>query len=110
MDNLREGSKLPSLLTSFLTYQKNRELQMSREHPQMRIRLPPELKEKIEEAAHDNRRSMNAEVIARLQASFEEDAGELMPDQTELLMELLKKLIETLEAQKRQGNAVATEV
>jgi hypothetical protein len=27
MDNLREGSKLPSLLTSFLTYQKNRELQ-----------------------------------------------------------------------------------
>jgi hypothetical protein len=27
MDNLREGSKPPSLLTSFLTYQKNRELQ-----------------------------------------------------------------------------------
>jgi hypothetical protein len=107
MDNLREGSKLPSLLTSFLTYQKNRELQMSREHPQIRIRLPPKLKEKIKEAAHDNRRSMNAEVIARLQASFEEDAGEVTPDQMELLMELLKKLIETLEAQKRQGKAVA---
>jgi hypothetical protein len=103
MDNLREGSKLPSLLTSFLTYQKNRELQMSRGHPQIRIRLPPELKEKIKEAAHDNRRSMNAEVIARLQASFEEDAGELTPDRTELLMELLKKLIEILEAQKIQG-------
>jgi hypothetical protein len=99
MDNLREGSKLPLLLTSFLTYQKNRELQMSREHPQIRIRLPPELKEKIKEAAHDNRRSMNAEVIARLQASFEEDAGELTPDQ----MELLKKVIETLEAKPKKG-------
>jgi hypothetical protein len=99
MDNLREGSKLPSLLTLFLTYQKNRELQMSREHSQIRIRLPPELKEKIKEAAHDNRRSMNAEVLARLQASFEEDAGELTPDQ----MELLKKVIETLEAKPKKG-------
>ncbi|AWS96461.1 Arc family DNA-binding protein [Citrobacter freundii] len=43
---------------------------MSREDPQLRIRLPIELKEKIEEAAKSNNRSMNAEIVQRLDASF----------------------------------------
>ncbi|AVQ89837.1 Arc family DNA-binding protein, partial [Citrobacter freundii] len=36
---------------------------MSREDPQLRIRLPIELKEKIEETAKANNRSMNAEIV-----------------------------------------------
>ncbi|EMM1612195.1 Arc family DNA-binding protein [Raoultella ornithinolytica] len=43
---------------------------MSREDPQLRIRLPIELKEKIEEVAKSNNRSMNAEIVQRLDQSF----------------------------------------
>lgn len=43
---------------------------MSREDPQLRIRLPIELKEKIEETAKANNRSMNAEIVRRLESSF----------------------------------------
>ncbi|MBJ8938574.1 Arc family DNA-binding protein [Citrobacter koseri] len=43
---------------------------MSREDPQLRIRLPVELKEKIDDAAKSNNRSMNAEIVQRLDASF----------------------------------------
>ncbi len=43
---------------------------MSREDPQLRIRLPIELKEKIEEASRANNRSMNAEIVQRLDSTF----------------------------------------
>jgi len=43
---------------------------MSREDPQLRIRLPIDLKEKIEESAKSNSRSMNAEIVQRLDSSF----------------------------------------
>lgn len=43
---------------------------MSREDPQLRIRLPVELKEKIEDSAKANTRSMNAEIVQRLDVSF----------------------------------------
>lgn len=53
---------------------------MSREDPQLRIRLPIELKEKIEVAAKENTRSMNAEIVQRLEVSFLNDisANELI--------------------------------
>ncbi len=40
---------------------------MSREDPQLRIRLPIELKEKVEAAAKENGRSMNSEIVQILQ-------------------------------------------
>ncbi|MEQ4907343.1 Arc family DNA-binding protein [Proteus mirabilis] len=43
---------------------------MSREDPQLRIRLPIELKEKVEVTAKENGRSMNAEIVQRLESSF----------------------------------------
>lgn len=43
---------------------------MSREDPQLRIRLPIELKEKVENSAKLNNRSMNAEIIFRLNLSY----------------------------------------
>lgn len=46
---------------------------MSREDPQLRIRLPIELKEKVEESAKESGRSMNAEIVQRLDASFLRD-------------------------------------
>lgn len=43
---------------------------MTREDPQMKLRLPAELKEKLAEAAAQSGRSINAEVVSRLAASF----------------------------------------
>lgn len=50
---------------------------MSREDPQMKIRLPADLKDQIEAAAKDSGRSMNAEIVVRLQDSF---AGAAIPN------------------------------
>ncbi|HCD3955212.1 TPA: Arc family DNA-binding protein [Enterobacter hormaechei] len=49
---------------------------MSREDPQLRIRLPIELKEKIELSAKENNRSMNAEIVQRLERSYLADLPE----------------------------------
>ncbi|HBC2942252.1 TPA: Arc family DNA-binding protein, partial [Escherichia coli O146] len=49
---------------------------MSREDPQLRIRLPIEVKEKIEISAKANKRSMNAEIVQRLDTSFLKDIHE----------------------------------
>lgn len=43
--------------------------------PQFKLRLPPELKAKIEAVASDNNRSMNAEMLVRLEASFERETA-----------------------------------
>jgi RNase H-fold protein (predicted Holliday junction resolvase) len=43
---------------------------MAREDLHFRLRIPEELKAKIEGAAQSNRRSMTAEIIDRLEASF----------------------------------------
>ena len=46
---------------------------MARTDPQFNVRMPADLKEKIEEAAKENGRSMNAEIVYRLQQSLEHD-------------------------------------
>ncbi|HHS3615256.1 TPA: Arc family DNA-binding protein [Escherichia coli] len=43
---------------------------MSREDPQLRIRLPIELKEIIESSSKENNRSMNAEIITLLELAI----------------------------------------
>lgn len=45
---------------------------MSREDPQFKLRLPAELKARIDQAAAENHRSINAELIARLESTFSE--------------------------------------
>lgn len=49
-------------------------------HPDFRIRIPPDLKEKIRESAEQNNRSMGADIILRLEQSFatEEQARPLI--------------------------------
>jgi len=43
---------------------------MSREDAQFKLRLPAELREQVEQSAKTNRRSINAEIVARLEESF----------------------------------------
>lgn len=44
---------------------------MSRTDPQFNLRIPAELKAQVEEAAKENKRSATAEIVARLEESFE---------------------------------------
>lgn len=48
---------------------------MTRSDPQVKFYVPQPLKDEIEAAAKKNGRSMSAEIVARLQASFEEGKG-----------------------------------
>ena len=48
---------------------------MARNDPQMNLRVPMELKEKIENAALNNGRTITAEAVYRLEKSFEPDAN-----------------------------------
>ncbi|MEH3087688.1 MAG: Arc family DNA-binding protein [Xylophilus ampelinus] len=45
---------------------------MSRDDPQMKIRLPADLKQKVESSAEAASRTLNAEIVARLTDSFDD--------------------------------------
>jgi len=78
--------------------------------PQYKLRLPAELKERIERAALENKRSMNAEIVHRLEESFEKrpfeggqiDIGFPNDEEEAKFLEFLKKVIVSFEAEKRR--------
>ncbi|RYE60940.1 MAG: Arc family DNA-binding protein [Hyphomicrobiales bacterium] len=43
---------------------------MSADDPHFRLRVPAELRDRIRDAAEANKRSMNAEIVARLEQTF----------------------------------------
>ena len=49
--------------------------------PQFKLRLTPEVKETIEKAASQNNRSMNAEILARLEATIASGASGFSQDE-----------------------------
>ncbi|MDM8346455.1 Arc family DNA-binding protein [Pseudochrobactrum sp. sp1633] len=55
---------------------------MAREDLHFRLRIPEDLKNKIEEAASANRRSMTAEIVNRLETSFniQSELGQSLED------------------------------
>ncbi|MBJ9925928.1 MULTISPECIES: Arc family DNA-binding protein [Burkholderia] len=58
---------------------------MARDDPQINLRIPLELKERLDAASTQKRRSLTAEVVARLEASFStggEDGGVHIDDRT----------------------------
>ena len=48
---------------------------MTREDPQLKLRLPEEMRDRIATAAKQNNRSMNAEILARLEVSLATEEG-----------------------------------
>lgn len=58
------------------------------------LRMQPSLREKVEAAAKASHRSLNAEIVARLEASFAEPSK---PDQTGSPVELLLSAREVIE-------------
>ncbi len=79
--------------------------------PDMKVRLSAELRRQVEAAAKANNRTLNSEIVSRLERSFMEDAGELarseMAAQKLLRMDLsgrpdpLQKQIDLLEKRVR---------
>ena len=57
---------------------------------QHKLRMPPDLKEKLFQSAKDMNRSLNAEIVARLEKSFEIDSDQ---DQTQLMQTAMIQII-----------------
>lgn len=60
--------------------------------PQHNIRIPIELKNKIAESAKAHNRSMNADIVARLEKSFEMEIKETSDDIRDIVREENTKL------------------
>lgn len=54
------------------------------DHTIVRLRVPPELKQKIEDSAEKNNRSQSAEMVARLEQSFELSERQAVIEQNHL--------------------------
>ncbi|KTR05016.1 hypothetical protein NS365_13390 [Aureimonas ureilytica] len=65
---------------------------MAREDLHFRLRIPESLKEQVEKASLENRRSMTAEIIARLEASFEAPQELASPYEA-----LIQKILDSVE-------------
>lgn len=76
---------------------------MQKSYFQVNFRIPTELKEQIEEAAKKNNRSITAELVSRLERTFQDDAlseeklvhkeivARVVEDFTDQLMQQLEK-------------------
>lgn len=65
--------------------------------PQHNIRIPIELKTKIAESAKAHNRSMNADIVARLEKSFESDGNQVMlleEDSILAMQEMMSNILE----------------
>ena len=61
---------------------------MNKQIPPFGLRLPPELKEELERLAEQNRRSLNAELIVRLEESVKREG------QTCITAEEVRQIVE----------------
>lgn len=80
------------------------------DHTIVRLRVPPELKQKIEDSAEKNNRSQSAEMVARLEASFEPEVKVSETLEFQLMMhsyleqaKQIKELKEMLEQVLKKG-------
>lgn len=65
------------------------------DHTIVRLRVPPELKKQIEDAAEQNNRSQSAEMVDRLEKSFSEKLSQ--NDQLDIFINVLEKLVPGME-------------
>lgn len=79
---------------------------MARNDPQMNLRVPAELKEKIERAAFESNRTITAEAVARLEQSFSDtektDLSSLLAEMRELRLEAQEMRMLYVEALQRK--------
>lgn len=87
-------------------------LGMAREDHQLKIRIPVEMKAQVEEASAANGRTMNAEILARLQVTFDIEAaakagfGRPVALSEAAIIKLVEKTVrQALKAQKAEPEA-----
>ena len=79
---------------------------MARTDQQFPLRLPPELKEKLENACKESGRSKNAEAVYRLEQSFEHQENSdiaQLKQQIERMDQTIKTLASTLQSVANRG-------
>ena len=79
---------------------------MARTDQQFPLRLPPELKEKLENACKERGRSKNAEAVYRLEQSFEHQENSdiaQLKQQIERMDQTIKTLATTLQSVANRG-------
>ena len=79
---------------------------MARTDQQFPLRLPPELKEKLENACKESGRSKNAEAVYRLEQSFEHQENSdiaQLKQQIERMDQTIKTLAITLQSVANRG-------
>jgi len=54
-------------------------MQGARQHPQMAVRMPPELKNYIHQRAEENHRTLNGEILFRLEQSVKIETKNAQP-------------------------------
>lgn len=74
---------------------------MARTDPQLNIRLPADLKEKLERVAKMSGRSVTAEIVKRLGESFERPSSTYTHDDLVDLVNFVTELSELKEKHKR---------
>lgn len=74
---------------------------MARTDPQVNFRIPAELKDKLDEAAKENGRTLTAELILRLELTFEND--DTIQDLA-ARVESLENEVASLEDDQRENN------
>lgn len=74
-----------------------------REDPRHNLRMPPDLRKRLKLAAVENERSMNAELLARLEKSLE-------PDPAALIAEALKPISEMSAADRKKLGQLFSEI
>lgn len=63
---------------------------MARDDLQFRLRIPETLKAQIEKSAAENNRSMTAEIVSRLERSY--DIDENIPEINDSIVDLLRRM------------------
>jgi hypothetical protein len=70
---------------------------MSREDPTFKLRITPDLKRKVLESAKENKRSMNAEIKARLESTFMQESSAEPVNALREIIERASALLKTYE-------------
>jgi len=85
---------------------------MSREDPQFKLRMPTQLRDQAEQSAKASGRSLNAEIVARLESSFlgEKDPGCLIPAARAKELALMSRSGIPSEVRKRAIESIARAV
>jgi hypothetical protein len=66
---------------------------MARDEPQVNLRIPANLKDLLEEASAQNKRSLTAEVVARLEESFSLENGANAPSIDDRTLDLFAEKV-----------------